>query len=224
MPIYTRTKLIKEEYGVGRPTKSIPKMTKLEQREASVEKLFSAARQFFVLKGYNSTTLEEIATAVGMTKGSIYFYFGSKEAVLIELLNRAEKIVIEPVLELISNSSKSASDRIVSFLHHQALLSVTERENMLLIILMSLEFDDGAVRKKIKSLYRKLYDGLDAVVRSGQEAGEFRTDAPSREIVSIIIANHDGTLLEWYRRNDELDGAKLVKAMRDIIIFGLKKE
>jgi hypothetical protein len=51
--------------------------------------------------------------------------------------------------------------------------------------------------------------------------GEFRTDVPSRELVSIIVANHDGTFLEWYRRSDELSGPKLVRAMRGIILTGL---
>ena len=65
--------------------KATKRRTKVEQREASLEKLLSAARHLFVSKGYASTTLEEIAAAVEMTKGSVYFYFGSKEAVLLEL-------------------------------------------------------------------------------------------------------------------------------------------
>ncbi len=199
------------------------KKTKLEQREASLEKLLSAARHLFVSKGYASTTLEEIAAAVNMTKGSVYFYFKSKEAVLLELLDQAEQIVVDPVLKSIADSKGTATDKVVGFLHHQAQLGVTDRENMLLIILMSLEFDDGPVAKKVKSLYRKLYDGLNNVIREGQKSGEFRTDAPSREIVSIIVANHDGTFLEWYRRSDELSGTKLVKAMRGIIISGLAR-
>jgi hypothetical protein len=92
---------------------------------------------------------------------------------------------------------------------------------MLLIILMSLEFDDGPVARKTRALYRKFYDGLNEVIREGQKMGEFRTDVPSRELVSIIVANHDGTFLEWYRRSDELSGPKLVKAMRGIILTGL---
>lgn len=195
--------------------------TKVEQREASLEKLLSAARHLFVSKGYASTTLEEIAAAVEMTKGSVYFYFGSKEAVLLELLDKAEQIVIDTVLKLLETSGGSATEKIVHFLHHQAQLGVTDRENMLLIILMSLEFDDGPVARKTRALYRKFYDGLNEVIRDGQRTGEFRTDVPSRELVSIIVANHDGTFLEWYRRSDELSGTKLVRAMRGIILTGL---
>jgi AcrR family transcriptional regulator len=206
---------------VARVIKGAQRKTKIEQREASLEKLLSAARQLFVSKGYASTTLEEIAATVDMTKGSVYFYFGSKEAVLLELLNQAEQIVIDPVLKSIANANGNATDKLVAFLHHQAELGVTDRENMLLIILMSLEFEDGPVARKVKALYRKFYDGLNNLIREGQKSGEFRTDAPSRELVSIIVANHDGTFLEWYRRSDELSGPKLVKAMRGIIVTGL---
>ena len=206
---------------MARAARSPQKKTKVEQREASLEKLLSAARHLFVSKGYASTTLEEIAAAVEMTKGSVYFYFGSKEAVLLELLNQAEQIVIDPVLKSLASSGGNATEKLVGFLHHQSQLGVSERENMLLIILMSLEFEDGPVARKVKALYRKFYDGLIDLIREGQKNGEFRTDVPSRELGSIIVANHDGTFLEWYRRSDELSGPKLVKAMRGIILTGL---
>ena len=100
---------------VARATKSTQRKTKVEQREASLEKLLSAARHLFVSKGYASTTLEEIAAAVGMTKGSVYFYFGSKEAVLLELLNQAEQIVIDTVLKLLESSEGNATEKVVAF-------------------------------------------------------------------------------------------------------------
>ena len=43
----------------------------------------------------------------------------------------------------------------MAFLHHQSLLGASDRENMLLIILMSLEFEDAQVARKVKALYRK---------------------------------------------------------------------
>jgi hypothetical protein len=86
---------------------------------------------------------------------------------------------------------------------------------------MSLEVEYGPVARKTKALHRKFYDGPNEAIRDGQRMGEFLTDVPSRELVSIIVANHDGTFLEWYRRSDELSSAKLVKAMHRIILTGL---
>jgi hypothetical protein len=89
------------------------------------------------------------------------------------------------------------------------------------MILISLKFEDDPVARKTKALYWKFYDGPNEVIRDSQRMGEFRTDEPSRELVSIIVTNHDGTFLVWYRRSDELSGTKLVKAMRGIILTGL---
>lgn len=203
--------------------KAAVRQTKVGQREASVQKLLSAARHLFVSKGYASTTLDEIAAAVKMTKGSVYFYFRSKETVLLALLDEAEKVVIDPVLLAINACNGTATEKLVTFLHHQAELGVSHRENMLLIILMSLEFDNGPVADKVRSLYSKLYKRLEIIIREGQGAGEFRKDAPAKELASIVVANHDGTFLEWYRRSAELSGSKLVRALRGIVIRGISK-
>ena len=61
---------------------------------------------------------------------------------LLELLNQAEQIVIDTVLKLLESSEGNATEKVVAFLHHQSLLGVSDRENMLLIILMSLEFEE----------------------------------------------------------------------------------
>jgi len=95
----------------------------------------------FVSKGYASTTLEEIAAAID--KGSVCFYFGRKEPVLLALLNQAKQIVTDTALKLLLESSGgSPIEKLVHFLHHQAQLGVTDRENMLLIILMSISRTD----------------------------------------------------------------------------------
>lgn len=83
-----------------------------------------------------------------MTKGSVCFYFGSKEAVLLELPNQAEQIVTETVLKLLQSSGGSAIRKPVRFLHHQAQLDVTDRKNMLLIILTLLESENGPSRAR----------------------------------------------------------------------------
>jgi len=56
-----------------------------EKRRAQ---LLKAAHKLFLKKGYKSTTTEEIAREVGVTKGSVYFHFKSKEEILAQLVLR----------------------------------------------------------------------------------------------------------------------------------------
>lgn len=197
---------------------------KKQQRQASVEGLLGAALHLFVSRGYRSTNLERIAGAAKLSKGAVYFYFGSKEAVLLELLKRVQAIVVDEALAAAQRAGPGAADRIVAFLHHQAQLGVTHRDEVLLLILMSLEFGGrrGKVRALTEGIYRKLYAFVEKLVREGVAAGELRGDLSPRELASIIMANHDGTFLEWYRRSGSLRGPALVRALREVVLYGVK--
>lgn len=197
---------------------------KKEQRLASTRRLLDSALHLFVSKGYRSTNLEQIAGDARLSKGAVFFYFGSKQAVLLELLKRVEAIVVDEALDTAQKAGPQAGDRIVAFLHHQAQLGVTHRDEVLLLILMSLEFGghEGPVSAEIRRIYRRLYAFVEKIIRKGRASGELRKDLDAREMASIIMANHDGTFLEWYRRSGLLKGPSLVRALREVVLSGVK--
>ena len=199
---------------------------KSEQRQASIRRLLDSALHLFVSRGYRSTNLETIAADARLSKGAVLFYFGSKEAVLLELLKRVQAAVVDEALKAGAAGGPGAADRLVAFLHHQARLGVTHRDEVLLLILMSLEFGgrDGAVSRVIRRIYRRLYRFVEQVIAEGRAAGELRTDLDTRELASIIMANHDGTFLEWYRRSRSLKGAALVRALREVVLHGVSNK
>lgn len=68
------------------------KFTELE-KEKIREELLDVAYRFFIDKGFKSTSLEDITSAVGIAKSSFYIFFESKEMLYMELLAReGEKI------------------------------------------------------------------------------------------------------------------------------------
>jgi len=197
---------------------------KIEQRQASIEKLLDAALHLFVSKGYRSTNLEQIAGAANLTKGAVYFYFGSKEAVLIELLNRVQVVVFDKAIKAVNQAGPTLTDKLVAFLHNAAKLGITHRDEVLLLILMSLEFKEreGKVRDCVGRIYERTHALIARLIRAGQKSGEFRNDVPARELAAIVMANHDGTFLEWYRRSDSLRGTDVVRALRSVVVSGLR--
>lgn len=197
--------------------------TNAEQRQHSVEKLLGAALRLFVSRGYGATTLERIAAAARLTKGAVYFYFGSKEKILLELLKRVEPIVVDEVIEVTERAGPSAVDGMVAFVNNQAKLGIARRNEVLLLILMSLEFGGGrgAASKAIARIYRRLHRHVESLIRRGQKSGELRNNVPVRELAAIVMANHDGAFLEWHRRDEVLQGANLVRALRSILLYGL---
>ena len=57
--------------------------------EARPDEVLDAALELFVEKGFAATRVEDIATRAGVSKGTVYLYFPSKEAVLEGLVRRA---------------------------------------------------------------------------------------------------------------------------------------
>ena len=193
--------------------------TRKQQREASIEKIFDAALALFVSRGYKNTTVEQIANETGLTKGAVYFYFKNKEAIMLQLLERAEAIVVDRMIEDSAAAGNSARDKLVEFVHGQARLALAHPLHILLLILMSLEFVGlgGEIEERICEIYRRMYEELEAIIRLGQASGEIRADAGTRELAAMLMASHDGVFLEWYRRHDELDGRELTRAFRYVL-------
>lgn len=57
-----------------------------ELREASRDKIMEAALELFAHKGYDATSITEIARKAGVSKGLLYHYFESKESVLLQMI------------------------------------------------------------------------------------------------------------------------------------------
>ncbi len=57
-------------------------MNQAEKSERTREAICIAARQLFADKGYDMTTMQDIVTTSGMSKGAIYHHFSSKQEVL----------------------------------------------------------------------------------------------------------------------------------------------
>ncbi|ORU90856.1 MAG: hypothetical protein A6F71_07865 [Cycloclasticus sp. symbiont of Poecilosclerida sp. M] len=60
----------------------------ISKKEKTRERILDKAAQVFSTKGYQSTSLTEIATTAGMKAGSLYYHFASKEVLMTEVLER----------------------------------------------------------------------------------------------------------------------------------------
>lgn len=59
-----------------------------EAAEPVTERLIAAATRLFAEHGYESTSVQDVVSAAGVTKGAMYHYFDSKDALLYEIYHR----------------------------------------------------------------------------------------------------------------------------------------
>jgi AcrR family transcriptional regulator len=78
------------------------------------ERLLSAALELFTAKGYAATPVREIVAAAGVSKPALYYYFGSKEGIYLELMQNTYATFRERT-ELLTAYRGTARERIIHF-------------------------------------------------------------------------------------------------------------
>ncbi|MDG2261679.1 MAG: TetR/AcrR family transcriptional regulator [Actinomycetota bacterium] len=109
-------------------TKSKDSKIKSPDREQRWDEIIHEAAAIFYEKGYEATSLQDIATAVGLLKGSIYYYIKTKEDLLFELVVRAQTIWMETLVETEELAGGDAPTRMREFILRFMRLKERERE------------------------------------------------------------------------------------------------
>ena len=164
--------------------------SKREQSEATIERILESALTLMVTRGFNATTVDDIAKSAGITKGAIYFHFENKTAVMLALLDVIERLVIGGLMDRVLQAGNSSRDKLVAALHSQGMLAETKAKYLLLFTLTLAEFNGtgSTIETRVKSIYDAFVQAIERIIRAGMASGEFRTDLGARE----LTAHRDG--------------------------------
>ncbi|MBB5216584.1 TetR/AcrR family transcriptional regulator [Parapusillimonas granuli] len=188
--------------------------------EVSIEKIESAALQLFAKKGYSNTSLEQVAAMAGFTKGAVYYYFKTKETLLLHLLARIQERSILATAARVREMPGGAIQKLEAFVQLQAQWAATYPNDLVILVLTSLEFHDAdtPVREAIRDYYRHMEALLTEVFTAGKETGEIGQKVDVSAAVLANIARHDGNMLLWHRSGcDPSVGRVLTSAARHAV-------
>lgn len=170
----------------------MPKITD-ETRKKKVDNIINNALVLFSRKGYSETTIDDIVAAAGMSKGSIYSYFKSKEEIFLAIAE--DRFNKRHTLIKGFERNISSTDKIKKYIDW-ILYGLFEEENIL-NARFAFEFWAVASRNDIisyeaKKRYAMFYEDLSSILKEGIERGEFKTDLDIESMCYIILSSTDG--------------------------------
>lgn len=146
------------------------KRPRQERSEALVEAILAAAKMELVTKGYALATTNRIAAAAGVSVGSLYQYFPSKDAIAVELMRRYRSTRIEIVRsKLAPIADEPLGDVVRSLL--EALFHADAIERDLLAVLV-----ERVVWTEAHHEFRGYEDKLTEIVADALRRGDVRVD------------------------------------------------
>lgn len=180
----------------------------------SIAQIKDAAIKLFARNGYANASLEEIATAAKFTKGAVYYYFKSKERLLLQILDDIERRSIIKTAEAVKSSAGTAADKFVEFNFSQARWAASYPNDLAILMLTSIESANrkGKVTSRIARIYDTVRGVLEEILDEAKAKGEIPKSASTKEFVLAIMSLHDGNMLLWYRSGLEPETGRLLTA------------
>ena len=171
---------------------SIEQSRRERKKDETRERIVEAAIRLFTEKGFESTTVDEIATHADVAKGTFFNYFPRKEAVLDALGEQMVQAMGEVTRGLLAQPG-TAPEKIHRFVTEITGRHVANRElSRVFVQRMLSNFHDP-----IHSTAGRMRELLRSLIEQGQAAGEIRAVDPGRAS-SVIQGAAIGTLFAWF--------------------------
>ena len=188
--------------------------------------ILDAAFEEFVKNGYAATRLEDVAARAGVTKGTIYFYFDSKERVFDEMVRHKSQAVfpeLESHVEKLEGSHTSRLRALIIFVVHRIAEDRASRETLRFLIAEGTRFPD-LVDRHYAEFVAPLIDQFRKLIEAGMAAGEFRSSLPASEFTEKFVMSPALLLSVWsllFGSRKELNVAAFTDASIDLLMHGL---
>jgi len=168
--------------------------------------IIDAALICFGTNGYKKASISDIATAAGISKASIFHYFGTKKALYLYLIGLCTHIFMNEIDNKFDNAVTDFFDRIK--LATSIEISVMKKHPAILSFLDSVYFEnDDEVKADIQAiLVNSESEGLrNKVAFEGTDASKFKDDIDPKLVMKILTLLTDGYLCKIPKTGIDLD-------------------
>lgn len=193
----------------------MPKISE-EVREARREAILEATVSCLAELGYTGTNMRTIAERAGLTKGGLYAYFDSKEAVLLELARLYMEHQLADFSPLPGEGAREHLERILA-LYEQPADPETVRIRRAIIDLWSFAGELPTVHAALEQRYQRYLSTLADVIRRGQQEGAFRRDADPSHVAALMLAARDGMMYESVKLGLSIPMLQLTQLLRRLV-------
>ncbi len=139
----------------------------------SRQQILDVALKLFAHKGYAAATVRDIVDASGITAPSLYYYFGNKEGLYMELM-QTHCTRIDQALESHMHTSSSAKDRLKDLVDKIFLHVANDRDFFRLMFTIYYGPSQGAPYCDFISYHAKFHAAIKKIIEEGIASGEFQ--------------------------------------------------
>jgi TetR/AcrR family transcriptional regulator, cholesterol catabolism regulator len=210
-------------------TNSISQRRRSARLEASAgyeqrrQRLLEAAAAVFAEKGFGATSVNDIAARLGSDRASVYYYYGSKQEIYLDLIRRA----VEQIVVLAETTAADSGPATVRLRHlFETTLDGFERHYPYLHIFIQEDVrrfapEDGPGNVELEAWGTRFEKAFGTVIKDGIAKGEFRTNLDPRLALLAMLGTINWSH-RWFLPGERLTGEELGTGFVEIFLEGIR--
>jgi len=175
-----------------------PRIVDKQEKRAVITR---AAMKVFARKGFQGASVDDIAEAAGISKGSLYGYFNNKEDLFYATFQSFQR---ELVMECETAMAAGATAR--RKLTRCLMVTMTSLQQNIELFPLTLELwaaaSSGPARERFAVVMENLYSEFRAMtaglINTGKASGEFRADVDADAVAAWLVGGLDGLMLQYW--------------------------
>ncbi len=184
------------------------------------EKIIHESLKLFSLKGFLSTSTQDILKAANTSKGGLYNHFQSKEALFLAVLSEARKIWREKTLTGLNQIEKPV-EKVKKLLENYRDRYLKDTKNfpggcIFVALSVELDYQRPHLAREINEGYSRLKVMINSFLEQGKESGELRDEVDAKSVTEMIFAGMLGASVVY---GMEKSSASLDKSFNSLIEY-----
>lgn len=195
----------------------------------SRQEILRTAARLFQKRGYDATSMNDIAAALKLSKGGLYHHFQSKDEILYEIMNHAMEITEERVLNPVRGIADPEERlRALIRLHIEVVLSPRDRE--ITVMLHENHPLPPALRKRINIRKKDYIHFLESLMTEVQDKAQEKVQNKAQHrargkvsprAAAFALLGMINWIYQWYKPEGELQAQNLIPQFTDLIFGGI---
>lgn len=199
------------------------KVVKRHYKEKAMKrKITDKSIELFERKGFTQTSIQDIVDELGVTKGTFYYYYSSKEQLLMDIHLEYIDELLAQQKEIINCPNSTNKEKLVNLIE-QLIKDIRKngaRGRVFFREIRHLSEDNIAIVKEKRNQVRL---NIESVIRHGIESGEFKAELDA-DIISFAVLSLTNYSYQWYKPHGRVSEDELVQMYTNLLFEGIVKE
>ena len=180
------------------------------------EQILDVSLSLFLEKGYDNTSISDILSNLNIARGTLYYHFESKEAIMDTIIERSVKNAIEEAKSIVFRKGLTVQEKMFTLFSSTSMKRLSGRELMIDYLNQP---QNALFHEKInRSFIQKIVPLLGDIIKEGVEEGTFINAYPyeSAEMILVMII---GFMDVYYDNADEND----IKRRTESLLYNMER-